>query len=136
MLPVEGGWSAVLQVPAVGTEEALALDLLEQDDVLVHPGYFFDFTSGAHVVVSLLLEPAAFEAGVSRVLSPRGRKEALVQSGLIVPLFSLVSSQGWGIGEFRDLAPFSRWAAEAGQRVLQILPINEMPPMERRRIRR
>ena len=39
VLPVEGGWSAVLQVPAVRAEEALALELLDLDDVLVHPGY-------------------------------------------------------------------------------------------------
>jgi 4-alpha-glucanotransferase len=53
------------------------------------------------------------------------------ESGVIVPLFSLVSSRGWGIGEFPDLARFARWAAEAGQSVLQILPVGEMPPMER-----
>ena len=52
------------------------------------------------------------------------------QSGISVPLFSLPSSQSWGIGEFMDLAVFARWAAEAGQSVLQILPINEMPPIE------
>ncbi|OFW42068.1 MAG: 4-alpha-glucanotransferase [Acidobacteria bacterium RIFCSPLOWO2_12_FULL_67_14b] len=52
------------------------------------------------------------------------------QSGLSVPLFSLGSSRGWGIGEFPDLAIFSRWAAEAGQALLQILPVNEMPPAE------
>jgi 4-alpha-glucanotransferase len=53
------------------------------------------------------------------------------QSGLGVPLFSLASTRGWGIGEFPDLAMFSRWAAEAGQALLQILPVNEMPPGER-----
>ena len=53
------------------------------------------------------------------------------QSGLGVPLFSLASRHSWGIGEFTDLAMFSRWAAEAGQSILQILPINEMPPGER-----
>jgi 4-alpha-glucanotransferase len=53
------------------------------------------------------------------------------QSGISVPLASLVSARGWGIGEFQNLAMFSRWAAEAGQSVLQILPINEMPPGER-----
>ena len=67
--PVEGGWSAVLQVPAVRPEEALALALLEDDDVLVHPGYFFDFAHEAFLVVSLLVEPNAFHTGVSRVLA-------------------------------------------------------------------
>ncbi len=52
------------------------------------------------------------------------------QSGISVPLFALVSEEGWGIGEFADLAMFARWLSEAGQSVVQILPINEMPPIE------
>jgi len=68
VLPVEGGWSAVLQVPAVRSEDALALELLDQDDVLVHPGYFFDFPREAYVVLSLLPAPPVFEPAVTRVL--------------------------------------------------------------------
>ena len=68
VLPVEGGWSAVLQVPSVGSEEALVLDLLDQDDVLVHPGYFFDFAREAFIVVSLLVEPPVFDKAIARVL--------------------------------------------------------------------
>jgi 4-alpha-glucanotransferase len=52
------------------------------------------------------------------------------QSGVIVPLFSLASRRGWGIGEFGDLPMFARWLAEAGQSIVQILPIQEMPPIE------
>jgi 4-alpha-glucanotransferase len=52
------------------------------------------------------------------------------QSGIAVPLFSLASSQSWGIGEFADLAEFANWMGEAGQSVIQILPIHEMPPIE------
>ena len=69
VLPVEGGWSAVIQVPSVMTEEALVLALLEHDDLLVHPGYFFDFPREAFVVVSLLVEPAIFDRGIARVLA-------------------------------------------------------------------
>ena len=69
VLPVEGGWSAVMQVPSVGSEEALILALLEKDDVLVHPGYFFDFPREAFIVVSLLVEPPLFDQGVARVLA-------------------------------------------------------------------
>jgi hypothetical protein len=68
VLPVEGGWSAVLQVPSVGSEESLILDLLESVDVLVHPGYFFDFPREAFIVVSLLVEPALFDTAIARVL--------------------------------------------------------------------
>lgn len=52
------------------------------------------------------------------------------QSGVSVPLFALVSRQGWGIGEFADLPVFAHWLTAAGQSLVQILPINEMPPIE------
>jgi len=68
VLPVEGGWSAVLQVPAVRSEDALAMELLETDDVLVHPGYFFDFPREAYLVLSLLPAPSIFAPAVARVL--------------------------------------------------------------------
>ena len=64
----EGGWSAVLEVPATMSDEALVLRLLDAH-VLVHPGYFFDFARGAFLVVSLLPRPAVFREGVDRVLS-------------------------------------------------------------------
>jgi aspartate/methionine/tyrosine aminotransferase len=75
-LSVEGGWSAVVQVPAVGTEEELVLSLLRDDGVLVHPGYFFDFPREAFVVISLLVEPTAFDAGVRAVLERAGGSRA------------------------------------------------------------
>jgi aspartate/methionine/tyrosine aminotransferase len=69
LLPVGGGWSAVLRVPATLSEEERVLGLVERQGVLVHPGYFFDFPSEAHLVLSLLPEPDTFAAGVSRVLA-------------------------------------------------------------------
>jgi len=68
VLPVEGGWSAVVQVPSLGSEETLVLALLEKDEVLVHPGYFFDFPREAFIVISLLVEPALFDRSLARVL--------------------------------------------------------------------
>jgi alanine-synthesizing transaminase len=68
LLRAEGGWSAVLRVPATTPEEALVLELLERDSVVVHPGYFFDFASEAFLVVSLLPEPDQFARGVQRIL--------------------------------------------------------------------
>ena len=53
LLPAEGGWMAVLSVPRSRSEEEWALALLDAG-VLVHPGYFFDFPDGAHLIVSLL----------------------------------------------------------------------------------
>jgi aspartate/methionine/tyrosine aminotransferase len=69
VLTCEGGWSAVIQVPAIQSEERLVLQLLTEDHVLVHPGYFFDFQREAFVVVSLLVTPAMFEQGVTRLLA-------------------------------------------------------------------
>jgi aspartate/methionine/tyrosine aminotransferase len=68
LLPIEGGWSAVLRVPRFESDEALALRLIEQHGVVVHPGYFFDFATEGHVVVSLLTPPDVFENGVARLL--------------------------------------------------------------------
>ena len=68
VLQAEGGWSAVIQVPATRPEEALVLELLERDHVLVHPGYFFDFPREAFLVLSLLVEPDRFREGVRRML--------------------------------------------------------------------
>ena len=63
LLEPEGGWSAVLRVPATCSEEERALRLLDERDVLVHPGYFFDFPSEAYLVLSLLPPPAEFARG-------------------------------------------------------------------------
>lgn len=52
------------------------------------------------------------------------------RAGILVPLFSIPSSRSWGIGEIGDIAPLARWLDAAGQRLLQLLPINEMPPGE------
>jgi 4-alpha-glucanotransferase len=48
----------------------------------------------------------------------------------MIPLFSLASTESWGIGEFPDLALFARWLRAAGQSFVQILPITELPEAE------
>jgi len=68
VLNSEGGWSAVLRIPSKATEEELVLKLIEEDTVLVHPGFFFDFPHEAFLVVSLLPEPENFREGVRRLL--------------------------------------------------------------------
>jgi len=68
LLPVEGGWSVVVRVPAFRSEEALALALLQHERVLVHPGYFFDFPHEAYIVVSLIPRPDQFRDAFARTL--------------------------------------------------------------------
>jgi alanine-synthesizing transaminase len=67
VLPADGGWSAVVRVPAIRSEESLVLDLLERDRVVVHPGYFFDFAHEAFLVLSLLPGPDVFARGVRAI---------------------------------------------------------------------
>ena len=68
LLPVEGGWSVIVRVPKSRPEEAIVLDLLEREHVLVHPGFFFDMPHEAFLVVSLLPDPETFATGFARML--------------------------------------------------------------------
>ncbi|MCI0567141.1 MAG: pyridoxal phosphate-dependent aminotransferase [Acidobacteria bacterium] len=75
LLRCEGGWTAVLRVPAIMTEEEWVLSLLAEDGVLAHPGYFFDFPAPTYLILSLLPAPETFREGVSRILA-RGEGKA------------------------------------------------------------
>jgi aspartate/methionine/tyrosine aminotransferase len=68
VLHADGGWSAVLRVPAGRPEEEIVLGLLEERDTLVHPGFFFDFPHEAFLVFSLLPPVDRFREGVARVM--------------------------------------------------------------------
>jgi len=67
-LHVEGGWYAVLRVPATQTDEELVIKLLRECSVLVHPGHFYDFPSDGYLVVSLIAPEDEFRGGIHRVL--------------------------------------------------------------------
>jgi len=68
LLPVEGGWSLLVRVPAARSEEQIVLDLLERERILVHPGFFFDMPHEAFVVVSLLPDSDVFADAFARML--------------------------------------------------------------------
>jgi len=67
-LSVEGGWYVVLRVPALQSDEDLAIDLLRKVAVLVHPGHFYDFSSDGYLVLSLITPAKDFREGVGRIL--------------------------------------------------------------------
>jgi alanine-synthesizing transaminase len=69
LLDVEGGWYAIIQAPRVRSEEEWALELLRRENVLVQPGYFYDFDSEAFLVLSLLTPEPIFSEGLSRLLA-------------------------------------------------------------------
>jgi aspartate/methionine/tyrosine aminotransferase len=68
-LNIDGGWYAVLRVPATRSDEDLAVHLLEKHDVYVHPGHFYDFPGDGYLVVSLITPEQDFHEGVRRILS-------------------------------------------------------------------
>jgi len=74
VLEVEGGWYAVVRVAETMTDEEWALRLVQEDAVHVHPGFFFDMTRGAHLVVSLLTPEQALAEGAARIARRLGEK--------------------------------------------------------------
>lgn len=46
-------------------------------------------------------------------------------AGVAIPVFSLRSDEGLGVGEFSDLLEFVDWSKQTGMKLLQILPIND-----------
>jgi len=67
-LQVEGGWYVVVRVPAIGSDEILAIELLGHHDVLVQPGHFYDFRRDGYLVLSLITPPEQFREGIRRLL--------------------------------------------------------------------
>lgn len=68
-LEIEGGWYAVLRVPAVQSDEELSIRLLEEHSVLVQPGHFYEFAGEGYLVVSLLTPSDQFGEGIRRLLA-------------------------------------------------------------------
>lgn len=66
-LNVEGGWYAVLRIPAIQPDEATVLELL-QHGVWVHPGYFFGMEESGWLVLSLLTPVEEFRTGVQAIV--------------------------------------------------------------------
>lgn len=67
ILQVEAGWNVIVRVPRVRTEEEWTLELLDKENVLVQPGFFYDFDTEAFLVLSLLTPPAIFREGAGRL---------------------------------------------------------------------
>ncbi len=67
-LQVQGGWYAVLRVPALISGDALAIRLMEQERVVVHPGHFYGFDGDGWIVLSLLPPTDEFAEGITRLV--------------------------------------------------------------------
>ncbi len=67
-LHVEAGWYAVLRLPATQTELEWVTQLVQQVGVWVQPGWFYDFATEPHCVLSLLTPEDEFARGVALLL--------------------------------------------------------------------
>jgi 4-alpha-glucanotransferase len=84
----------------------------------------------------------SLEAGENRSLEPRSLAQSQWTAvsdegyrrdgaglyrgaGVAIPVFSLRSENGLGVGEFADLKPLADWASQTGLKLIQILPIND-----------
>src|SRR6267378_2869622 len=66
-LATEGGWYVVLRVPAIRSDQDLALELLTSKEIYVHPGHFYDFPTDGFLVMSLITPEAIFSKGMTGV---------------------------------------------------------------------
>jgi aspartate/methionine/tyrosine aminotransferase len=57
-----------LRVPATQSDEALAIRLIEEQSVLVHPGHFYEFAHDGYLVISLLTRVEEFAQGIARLI--------------------------------------------------------------------
>ncbi len=76
VLPIAGGWSAVLRLPQPVDERDWALFALQETGVLTHPGWFFDFTGDGWLILSLLVHPDDFRSGVRTLIDTVSRATA------------------------------------------------------------
>jgi len=67
-LCVEGGWYTILRVPVTRTDEELAIELVRDRSVLVHPGHFYDFPADGYLIISLIAKEEDFREGMRRVV--------------------------------------------------------------------
>jgi len=78
-LKVEGGWYAILRIPALAPDEQTVLALLERG-VWVHPGYFFGMAPSGWLVMSLLAREREFAEGIAALAGFIGRTDARMAS--------------------------------------------------------
>ncbi|MDP9269072.1 MAG: pyridoxal phosphate-dependent aminotransferase [Acidobacteriota bacterium] len=73
-LESEAGWYAVLRTPHTGSDEDLAIALLEEQGVVTHPGHFYDFRAEGYLVLSLITPAALFREGATRLATFLARR--------------------------------------------------------------
>ncbi len=79
MVGTAAGWYGVIAVGQGLNEERFVLELLREEKVLLHPGFYYDFPEAGYLVLSLLGDPDEFREGVARLA--RGLRQAPRDAG-------------------------------------------------------
>lgn len=130
-----GEWAWERALPMVETaanDWQVAVRLSASSKVEYKYGWF-DLKRGCAVRLeegsNRLLEPRFFSGQQLTVIHDEGFRrdasELIRAAGVAVPVFSLRSGDGLGVGEFADLKALADWAAGVGLKMIQILPIND-----------
>ena len=104
--------------------------MVKGQDIVEYKYVVYDLKSGAVIDT---------EWGENRQIWGIGKEQVIYQNdrafrrtrprwkgaGVAVPVFSLRTDEGFGIGEFQDLKKMADWAASTGQKMIQTLPIND-----------
>jgi len=126
------------------TTRPLLLDRVAGEDFLSvrvdlsHQSFPIAYKYGVYNVEKNLF--VGHEAGDNRILhdAPAPGKYTIVNdgfavlpantwkgAGVAIPVFSLRSENSFGVGEFEDLKALADWGAQAGLKLIQILPVND-----------
>ncbi len=133
--PQLGNWNTQEAVALAETEPnewVLALDAAQLPARLEYK--FFVKTEGQDKVLweegpnrtLALPQIADKQVHVLEGLRPHFKDATLFRAaGVVIPVFSLRREHGWGVGDFGDLNALTNWAAATGQKVIQLLPVND-----------
>lgn len=62
--------------------------------------------------------------------APSRPAQAPKTAGILVPLFSVRTARSFGIGDIGDLPELARWSLDHGHRLIQLLPLGDLPEGE------
>lgn len=134
-IPSLGSWNSDGAVPMSGLAHSewsfvTDVDSLERQRIefkfviIDSEGSLVAWEEGANRYMVL---PPVPEGGmvVCELSVPRFSRSSWRGAGTVIPVFSLRSEGGFGVGDFGDLHHAIDWCVRTGQTVLQILPIND-----------
>ena len=131
-----GNWDPTKKLPMTDADFPVwraAIDV-EGQDIVEYKYVIYDLQSGAVIDTEWGENRQIWGIDKTMVIFQNDRCFRRTQprwkgAGVAVPVFSLRTDEGFGIGEFQDLKKMADWAAATGQKMIQTLPINELPSL-------